>query len=55
MEQRGGQWTRPWNPTLAHRTRKDGAPVGPELAGVYGLILGFTAEYRRSVRTFTAT
>ncbi len=26
--------TRPGNPTLAHRTRKDGAPVGPESVGV---------------------
>ena len=29
--------------------------VGLELAGVYCLILGFTAEYSKSVRKFTAT
>jgi hypothetical protein len=34
----------PWNPTLAQKTRKNGAPIVRELAGVYCLILGFTAE-----------
>lgn len=29
--------------------------VGRELAGGYCLILGFTAEYSKSVRKFTAT
>ena len=59
-----------WNPTLTHRTREDGAPVVrscstcskvngggqdcPPYTG-YCLILGFTAEYSKSVRKFTAT
>ncbi len=47
--------TLPWNPTLAQKTRKNGVPIVRELAGVYCLILGFTAEYSKSVRKFTAT
>ncbi len=47
--------TLPWNPTLAQKTRKNGAPIVRDSAGVYCLILGFTAEYNKSVRKFTAT
>jgi hypothetical protein len=57
-----------WNLTSMHRTRKGGAlePARAKAKSktadrsvrptrVYCLILGFTAEYSKSVRKFTAT
>ncbi len=42
-------------PLLRNTTHKNGAPVVRDSACIYCLILGFTAEYSKSVRKFTAT